>query len=308
MNSPHLKSAFLAVSLFLITVLAIEAADSGAGFGHAPPTPRQNSILSGVMAVTKQLVRQGRKPVVVFDLDHTIYEAGSRHKAIMLEFARQNRVRYSRMEQKVSRWIPDETPYEISGTFDSLGIKEPSERERAKRFWVDRFFSNDYVAHDKPIAGALAYVNRIKKAGAVIVYLTSRTDELMRPGSIESLRTWGYPAPPEHAILMMKPRAFKKSEDYRRGVNFKGTETIRQSIAAHGEVVALFDNEPDNVNSMARIFPDALTVFLDTKHSTKPIEVETGIPWIQNFRWSWLASPSKGQAGGSAQRLSRRSR
>ena len=55
------------------------------------------------------------------------------------------------------------------------------------------------------------------------------------------------------------------------------------TIRLLGEVVVLADNEPVNVNVFREECPDALTVWVQTDHSPRPIGAHPDIPGIRGF-------------------------
>lgn len=279
-----MPSSRVITSLLAATASLLPFADPqfarASGFGDAKPGSRQDAILNGVISVSRQLRLQGVTPVCIFDLDATLFDAGGRHKAIMTEFAKKNARRYPGMLPAVSEWVTDQLPYELTEIFPSIGLTTIEERKRARAFWQERFFTNEYLRHDVPIAGSLRYIAALSRIGCVIVYLTGRNDKEMRPGTLVTLEAAGFPVAPDKATLIMTPvRGMRDSK-------FKGSPEVHETITKLGRVVAIFDNEPGNVNELQRSFPDAFTVFLDTNHSPGAPPVDTGIAWIKNFRWS----------------------
>lgn len=251
------------------------------GFHCASICPRQNAVLSGVLAASRQLRLKGTTPVNVFDLDATIFECGSRHKAILLEYARTHRRQHPGLERAVQALEPDKLPYSILEIAKGLGLEGKSITGEMQRFWRDRFFSNEYLKFDHPIAGAVAYVNALSRAGSAIVYLTGREEALMSAGTHATIAANGFPLRPGKDVVILSHRPGMRDAD------FKGSAEVRERIAALGTVVGIFDNEPGNVNALQRSFPDAMTVFLDTNHSPDAPALDLGIASIRNFRWSW---------------------
>ncbi|MBI4869986.1 MAG: HAD family hydrolase [Candidatus Riflebacteria bacterium] len=276
-----LARTLVTVTTALLPLLPL-AAEEGVGFGKALATPRQNAVLSGVVAVTRQMRLQGRTPVVIFDLDATLFDAGCRHKAIFSELARTHRHLYPGMARQVAAWRPEDLPYAVEDMFAQLGLVGPHQHKHAYVFWKKRFFSNEYLRHDRPVCGAVGYVNAVQKAGGLIVYLTGREESQMYPGTVETIRSAGFPLGPGRGELLMSLKSGVRDDQ------FKGSEKVQQTINALGTVVASFDNEPGNCNALQKSFPEALTVLLDTNHSPKAPPVDAGIPMIGNFRWSWL--------------------
>jgi hypothetical protein len=54
-------------------------------------------------------------------------------------------------------------------------------------------------------------------------------------------------------------------------------------VRALGEVVALFENEPANLNLLHQAFPEALAVFVDTIHSPHAPPVTQAAHRIRDF-------------------------
>jgi hypothetical protein len=270
-----------------LTALLPAAAEDGIGFGRAAPTPRQDAVLSGALATVRQMSRQGGSPVCIFDLDATLFEAGCRHKTIFKELARANRRDHPAMAAIVASWVPDDLPYAVTDMFTMAGLRSSEARTRAFEFWRKRFFSNEYLRFDHPVAGGVSFVNALSKAGAVIVYLTGRQECQMLDGTIATLKSAGYPFGPGRGVLLMSSRSGVRDD------TFKGSPGIQQTIGSLGTTVAIFDNEPGNCNALQKSFPGALTVLLDTNHSPSAPPPDAGIPVIKNFRWSWLTKVSR---------------
>ena len=108
-----------------------------------------------------------------------------------------------------------------------------------------------------------------------MVYLTGR-DAAMRPGTLGALGALGFPLPDVDGVdLILKPRFDVPDLEFK-------TEALAR-VAAIGEVAGSFDNEPAHVNFFYAAAPKSKTVFLDTKHSGKPVVPHPEIPWIKNF-------------------------
>ena len=110
--------------------------------------------------------------------------------------------------------------------------------------------------------------------GAHVVYLTGRDEPNMHDCTVRSLHSNGLPLG-ERATLMLKPD--KSISD----VTFK--EATFGNIESLGVIVAGFDNEPANINAMAKKFPAAHIVFIDTRHFKKP---DRPLTTITRYKWS----------------------
>lgn len=240
--------------------------------------PKKRKLLDGVHAAVVEVVKARKsQPVVVFDLDATLYDNRPRTLAILKEWARQPDEINTFAAQKVLGLRIDQVEYLVADTLKNLGITEAITIKRAVNFWLPRFFGDSAVL-DWPMPGGPAFVAKLYDAGAHIVYLTGRDAPRMLEGTIRSLQLAGYPIGLVRTQLIMKPRSVDLDD-----TAFKGqvVKHLRQS----GTVVALFDNESGNVNMMRTRFPDAKIIFLKTAFDPRKAEpLKPGIRTIKDFR------------------------
>src|SRR5262249_7826569 len=139
-----------------------------------------------------------------------------------------------------------------------------------KEFWRERFFTSDYCTDDVPVPGAPDFVTHVVHAGGQVVYLTGR-HEGMRQGTIDALRGHGFPVPPgngQPVYLLMKPTVEQDDDGFKASAH--------TDVSVLGPVIAAFDNEPMHANDLAKSFPDAIVVHLDTDHSGRQIALALG--------------------------------
>lgn len=261
-------------------------ADGPALLPASGPTLRyEPQALRLLIDEVQDAVGHGVKPVVLFDIDDTLVNTAGRHLRILREFLAQEQIRSDfpaesallagRLELSLMR-------YEITDTARDAGIRDAGFLDRLSRFWLARFFDNDYLPEDPANPGAVDYVKEVVGRGAVAVYLTGRWEEL-RPGTEEMLRKNDFPAPDgRRVILAMKPDRRQKDDAYK--------DEKLPELARLGKVVGGFENEPKNVNIFKQRFPDGIMIFLDTKTSGqkdpasgRPIPVNPTIPWVADF-------------------------
>ena len=234
------------------------------------------SLLDEIEARVRALKAAGQTPVVIFDLDDTIYDTKARVVQILRDYGTQ--ISEPRLEQ-VER---SHVHYELDQTLLAAGFSaaevQGSLGTQIQRAWSRRFFHGDAYALDGLVPGAVDYVKRLQTAGATIVYLTGRK-ETWRPQCLAVLRAQGLPE--DH--LYMKPdnvagQPKVSTEDFKE-------HTTQGPIAALGTLVAAFDNEPGNVNAFRRALPaEARAVWLDTlyKPTSPPLIANTDT--IQDYR------------------------
>ncbi|MCB9683271.1 MAG: hypothetical protein H6733_17530 [Alphaproteobacteria bacterium] len=212
------------------------------------------SVLDRVEAAVRRAAARGQHPVVVFDVDSTLFSTQERHRRILVAFA------HDRGDPDLVA-LADRTPaaafgWSVDGPLRAAGVGDAATWAELHAYWADRFFDDAYCDLDLPMPGAVAFVHRVVQAGALAVYLTGRTADTMTAGTVRLLRRWGLPLHDGRAMLVMKPTAAMADAAFKRGALAR--------IGRLGTVVATFDNEPAHANTFAEVFPDALSVWLAT--------------------------------------------
>lgn len=243
-------------------------------------TPTSEGTPHGrILGSVAEIVRtwdKAKGPVVVFDLDDTLFDARTRTQSVLRDMVKQ---------PEVARAIPDSAPilayaplekihYQMEDTFADLKITDSVALDKAKDHFGRWFFSNAYCAVDSPLAGAAAYVRSLHEAGAHIIYLSGRDYPRMEKCSRESLTKHGFPLG-KTAELVLKEKSSEEDFAFKR----RAIDTIGK----RGPVAAVFENEPKNLNLLAESFPRAAVVFVDTQHSHAPDVPTKHAHWIKDF-------------------------
>jgi hypothetical protein len=254
------------------------------------PLARQNWVsacqfhdLSGkeVLDEISKRVREQEKPLVLLDLDSTLYEVGPRTYQILVEWARSAQdPRFANVQKKVLAMDPAEVKYSVNETLLHLNVFEkdlhaPESLRSAEKFWFDRFFTNEYLKYDHAYSGAAAFAQRIYNLGAEVVYLTGRDEPGMGDGTRANLLRDGFPWEKPRTHLLMKP-TFQQADLAHK---LDAADYIRR----HGVLVASFENEPPNVVALSQVFPEAMHVFMDTVCSDLLATPQAGLYRIQSF-------------------------
>lgn len=229
--------------------------------------------LSTVLQQDRQVAAKHERPIVVFDLDDTLFATADRNLAIIKEWAATpDGAAYRKRLDALTR---AQIPYDIDGVLEANGV--PAAKMPAiGRFWAKRFFSSGYLKYDRPEPGAAKYVKAVLASGAQVVYLTGRPAS-MEPGTRQALIANGFPWDPsgKRVRLILKTQAHQKDDA------FKYQTAL--TLAKTGTIVAGFDNEPANVNALHKAAPKALVVYVKTVHSPNPPAVAPGIPQITGY-------------------------
>ena len=219
---------------------------------------------AGALENVRERVEGSSNPVIIFDLDDTLTDSRER----MLRVFHSLGPEFEKLHYR-------DLQYEPGDTLKHIGYTDAAMIEKISNAWYERFFSNAYVAGDRALPGAVQYVQAVYDEGATIVYLTGRDAPRMKEGTLKSLKLNRFPLG-KRTILRMKPD--KSLSD----AQFKKSEI--EWIGNQGDVVAVFENEPTNINLLVDGFPKSQPIFVDTIHSPKPVEPYPTIPWILDFR------------------------
>jgi hypothetical protein len=242
------------------------------------------SALETVVERVRAAREAGNQPVVIIDLDDTIFDTRPRFLQILREFVAQNDVAqaYPREARIIEELELGDIHYHIEETLAASGIESPEFVSKATDQVKQKYHSNDYLRYDRVVPGAFAYVGELLRQGARVVYLTGRNSPNMGSGTIRQLSEKRFLFSGSHQVkLIMKPSA--KMDD----LEFK--IKAFEKISKYGIVVGGFENEPRNINAMAKAFPDAIMVFLETIHSRHPDKPVPGIHHVKNFQRALVA-------------------
>lgn len=232
--------------ILIIFAIALAPATSGAA----------GTALEEVLREAGNTRSEGHLPVVIFDLDGTLFHTGFRSKQIFLDHAREQGD--TTLENKLNAIDPVAVSYVVRKTLIESGITDSTTLKALIDSWRRKFFSDDYLQYDEQVPGSVAFVNALHDSGTLIVYLTGRDAPGMLLGTTASLAARGFPVGVAGTELIMKPERYMKT--YR----FKAQAL--SYIGQLGKVIAFFENEPENLNLGSERFPEAIACFLETHH------------------------------------------
>jgi hypothetical protein len=219
--------------------------------------PTDGSLLAATLARVRDVKENGEVPVVVFDLDGTLFDNGPRTWNILAEFAEASG--RGALRRALNDLRATGLPYLLTDTLRLAGVTDQATLDEARAFWAARFFTHVYQTLDVPLAGARRFVEETFKAGGFVVYLTGRDVPGMAVGCVQSLHDHGFPVALVRTALVLKHDFDTPDLDFK-------TEAV-EFIHRLGTVVATFDNEPGNVNLFLKRWPSSLAVLIDTQHA-----------------------------------------
>lgn len=228
---------------------------------------------------SEKIAQTGRQPIVILDLDSTLYEVQPRTHRILREWAEgPESAPYPDWSQRLRELDAAQVGYSLRDTLFELGADEATARElhrSLRKFWEQRFFSNHYLSFDQPYAGAVDFTRVLERQGVMIVYLTGRDNPQMGEATRRRLEEDGFAWGGPHATLILKEQRAIEDLLHKK----RAAERIRSM----GSVVASFENEPRNLVALQEVFPSAMHVFVDTAASDRPAPIGTGLYRIRGY-------------------------
>jgi hypothetical protein len=231
--------------------------------------------LKRLLAGIEQAQNEHRDPLVVFDLDGTLYDNSHRTLRILLEFAHTHALRHRALLDALHRFAPIALKYRVSDTLAALGYDDPALHAEVFAFWRERFFTDAYCFYDLPVPGAVELAREVHRRGGVPCYLTGRDAPNMLQGTLGALKRDGFPVGLDSTRIILKP-AFEMDDNA-----FK--EGVIARLRSTGRVVGSFDNEPGLCNLFKLSFPDAAVVWLDTSHAPGAPALRDDVARVKDF-------------------------
>ncbi len=252
----------------------------GVGLGYAaavrpPPLPHQLDVLRRVLTRVAEHPHKPA-PVVVFDLDATLFDNRPRTLEILMELREEVMGPDPDLADALLSLEVDRIHYLLTDTLKECGVYRADLVKHISAYWHERFFTDEYVACDVPMDGAPEYVRACYEAGAVIVYLTGRDIPGMLAGTVAKLRDDGFPIAVAGTELVLKPDPNMSDEAFKR--------TALPTLDRVGDLIAFFDNEPANCNLAKAMFPEATVVLLETQKVPGAPEPDDDVEILADFR------------------------
>jgi hypothetical protein len=237
----------------------------------------QNEKLEEVVSIIKNKTKEQVSTLAIFDLDGTLFDNRTRTIFILREISEKFDKEVPELVEAFDKFHDlSIIQYGVRETLTNMGLKDEKQIDIIEREWANRFFSDEYQIVDYPLLGAKSYVSRVHEAGATVIYLTGRDVGRMLVGTTECLRMYGFPVGIVGTMMIVKQNVEEEDEIFKRDV----VDYLRRL----GEVVALYENEPLNINMLHQSFPEALSFFVMTQHKHGTTKVEDGICKIKDFR------------------------
>ncbi|TNF25852.1 MAG: hypothetical protein EP329_22275 [Deltaproteobacteria bacterium] len=232
-------------------------------------------MTAGLLANIRAAAERGHDPLVVFDLDETLYSNDHRTLRILQEYAHTHAARLGAFYDLMGRLSPGDVHYGVATTLRAAGVRDDALIADVQAFWAARFFTNAYAQVDLARSGAVELVNLVYEAGGVPCYLTGRDAPGMLLGTVTALQRDGFPIGTVDTRTILKPDATTPDAVYKAAV----ITHLRRT----GDVVGAFDNEPGLCNLFKRAFPQATVVWVDSSHAPGAPTLDADIATVRHF-------------------------
>ncbi len=237
------------------------------------------STLKQIQTEIEQCLVRKHKPLLVFDLDSTLFDVSPRIKKILLKYAtdEKHQKQFPQATQllKEIQWLKSD--WGIGPALQRVGLDQshPEFLHSVQEYWRQHFFSNEALHDDVPYEGAVEFVQKWHQQGVYISYLTGRDVFRMGEGTVQVLKKWNFPLDAT-ASLVLKP--FKEMDD----AQFKTDWFLSLHEGQPFQDIWFFENEPVNINKLRQHLPHIRVVFFDSTHSGQE-PPPSDIPSILHF-------------------------
>jgi len=226
-----------------------------------------------ILRKREELAASGRRGpwLALFDIDSTLMDTGPRNLAILeaaLAAMPELEAAWLGLESEGRRLSPIPAFWNLGEHLRRAGIRDESLLGELMAFWRERFFTDEWLVHDRPYPGVAAFLGGLKAEGFAIAYLTGRHSSGMEAGTRSSFLAHGLPAG-DGELFFFKPSFLMGDLEFKT--------SVRDRIKGLGSLVLSVDNEPANVNLFHRAFPEALSVWIDTVTAPQPEALLPGV-------------------------------
>jgi hypothetical protein len=227
---------------------------------------------------------RGLNPVVIADLDETLVDSIPRRFEAYREAIDQNCGSSRQAECAKAAGVNIEEFHSLKNRYNQNPLWETigiSAGMRAKLFtdMLKAYSNGALISFDQSVPGATELVQELRLSGAKIFFVTSRSEELQREGTLASLKNLGFINASQESSVILRPKGMS-SIDFKRFSFDKIKGWAKENKA---RVALVMENEPENMNAMLEYFPEAAAVFVEGA-MVKSEPVQGPVLRLKNFR------------------------
>ncbi len=242
-------------------------------------------------------VAHAKPAAVIFDLDDTLFDVSCRKAEVSHQLGVQWRL------PRLAALRLEETDYFCAGSLKNAGIEEASLVNRIcgdekgdgwkTSPWGRLFLSGSFLKYDCLLPGSVEFVNRVtRKTGAILIYLTARTQETQEADTWRELEYHSFPVEKEKALLVTRPSGASGSDaEFKRG--------LVRSLATRFELIGAFDDSRSNANMLRQELPPDAPVVRPVRDVSERTGVSDGVEQITNYYFNSGGSSAEASANAS---------
>lgn len=219
-----------------------------------------------MMARWHAAVAAGIQPAVVFDIDDTLLMTSNRSRMTLENYLKEvwlpSHPEHDWTLDVIQGFTMSQVEYGIPAMLKASGLDGlgPEFEKGFTVYFLKNFLSNAYLGEDIPRLNAVAFVKKLHDMGTRIIYLTGRTQDDMGEGTIAALRDAGFPLDGASAELVMREDHNESDFDFKARV-------LKETIGS-GDLIALLDNEPENLIRTLELAPGVAVYLVGDKHTS----------------------------------------
>jgi hypothetical protein len=232
----------------------------------------------------------GMRPIGVFDLDETLLHSDRRRVHSYIESVRAaqgtlgwpnevNRLLSVDFNTAMQVLYRTSNQYDLAEWLQGLGISSPAFNMAMERLWLPLYLSPRFMHLDRAINGSVELLQKFYRAGGRVYFVSSRyQSQQLEPTLQRLVRSGLYANSNQSAVILRRDNedsaAFKE----------RAFMEIRTQSQGVGKVVLTAENEPENLNLMMRIFPDALPIFVTGAYlKPEPLKSHPQLMKVRHF-------------------------
>ena len=131
----------------------------------------------------REVSERGALPVLVFDLDSTLFSTCPRNLKILEDFVTARGEEHPLLKEIWPTLTEEDMGWNVHESLQERGVEDEELLADLRKFWAARFFTDEFCEIDTPVPGAPEFVSACHDAGAFIYYLTGRHVHGMEKGT-----------------------------------------------------------------------------------------------------------------------------
>ncbi len=213
--------------------------------------------LRSALAQVDSYWKQGRAPVAVFDLDETLVNSHFRKLLAYRDAVEVLAPRFPKEAKAAAALtVYDFTEvangYDITEIFKRIGVTNAAFIKEVDALMLPIYLSDKYMDFDSELPCATAFIRELQLRGVFVYFVSSRYKETQLEGTERSLLRMGMVRKGDSFEVILRPKGMSS-------IDFK-TQTFQR--IARQDVALAFENEPENLNAMGDVFPEAGLYFV----------------------------------------------